>query len=158
MERGYECDIIYSCSWHSNSNYSMRSDTNSSRERERCMPSDGWQHDEQSQKAFSDMLSAYFLIYLTMWLIQFFKCFGEILINLHILWKFCFSNIVLTCNGLQKWHNRFGVDANQDQIIPATEEASAPFYVDRNNMTVMLYLSFYTRWQYPICACQIINL
>ncbi len=31
------------------------------------IPSDAWQHDKQSQKAFSDILNAYFLIYLTMW-------------------------------------------------------------------------------------------
>ncbi len=55
-------------------------------------------------------LFSYFLIYLTMWLKQLFKWFGNIFINLHILWKFCFCNIVLTCYGLQKWRNRFSVD------------------------------------------------
>ncbi len=54
-------------------------------------------------------LFSYFLIYLTMWLKQLFKWKGENLINLHILWKLCFCNIVLACCGLQKWQNRFGV-------------------------------------------------
>ncbi len=72
------------------------------RERGKPRPSDGWQHDEQSQEAFSDMISVYFPIYLTMWLKQLEKCFGEILINLHILWIICFCNIVLTYYGLQK--------------------------------------------------------
>ncbi len=68
-------------------------------------------------EVFSDMPSAYFLNYLTNWLQQLFKCFGENLINLDIiLWKFCLCDIVLTHCGLQKWQNIFGVDCKSSHF------------------------------------------
>ncbi len=120
----------------------------------------GWQlHHHESSSSISvviiiiiiiiitDMLSAYFLIYLTIWLKQLFKFFGEILINLQILWNFCLCNIVLATYGLQKWQNRFGVDCKSSHFrVRATDEASIPFYIDRNNskgQRIFSYRCFY---------------
>ncbi len=80
------------------------------RERERKMMDDSRMSNPRRILRHAQCLLSYFLIYLTMWLKQLFKWKGEILINLHILWKFCFCNIVLACYGLQKGQNRFGVD------------------------------------------------
>ncbi len=110
--------VKHGCSWYSDSNYSM-SDANSSRESERererernaCqVMNDSMMSNPRSLIRHAQWLFSYFLIYLTMWLKRLFKCKGQSLTNLHILWKFCFCNIVLACYGLQKWQNRFGVD------------------------------------------------
>ncbi len=108
--------VKHGCSWYSNSNNSM-SDVNSSRERERKRERNACQVMDDSMVRnprrllrHAQCLFSYFLIYLTMWLKQLFTCKGENLTNLHILWKFCFCNIVLACYGLQKWQNMFGVN------------------------------------------------
>ncbi len=80
------------------------------RGREREMHAKWWMSNPRRLLRHARCLFSYFLIYLTMWVKPLFSWFGEILIYLHILWKFCFCNIILTCYGLQKWQNRFGVD------------------------------------------------